>query len=82
MPDSSIAIGCSFAVMRFELWLLHGSLALVVTYKLPSARINKKGVLDDEMTGEPSPGRGRRLVATLMGAGDSPFVVAQQPYGA
>ena len=27
MPESSIAIGCSFAVMRFEIWLLFGSLS-------------------------------------------------------
>ncbi len=33
-------------------------------------------------TGEVSPGRGRRFVPTLMGAGRSPFVVARQPYGA
>ncbi len=34
------------------------------------------------VTGGLSPGRGRRLVATLMGAGGSPFVVARQLYGA
>ena len=34
------------------------------------------------VTGELSPGRGRRLVPTLMGAGGSPFVVARQPHGA
>ena len=34
------------------------------------------------VTGELSPGRGRRLVPTLMAAGDSPFVIARQSYGA
>ncbi len=57
-------------------------LALVVAYKLLTGWISMRGLFDDEMTGEVSPGRGRRLVPWVMAAGGSPFVVARQLYGA
>ena len=56
-------------IIRFELWLLLGGLALVVAYKLLTGQINMAGLLDDKVTGEPSPGRVQLLVFTVTSAG-------------
>jgi len=57
------------ATIRFVIWLLLGGLALVVAYKMLSGRINMKGLLEDKMSGELSPGRLQLLLFTLIGAG-------------
>ena len=55
-------------IIRFELWLILGGLALVVAYKLLTGGINMTGLLDDKVSREPSPGRVQLLVFTVTGA--------------
>ena len=60
------------AVVRFEIWFLLGSLALVVAYKMLTGGINMKGLLDDKkdkQTAGFSPARVQLLILTLFGAG-------------
>ena len=56
-------------LIRFELWLLIGGLALVVTYKMLTGGINMSGLLDDKATRALSPERVQLLVFTVIGAG-------------
>lgn len=60
------------AVVRFEVWFLLGSLALVVVFKMLTGGINMKGLLDDKkdkQTAGFSPARVQLLILTLFGAG-------------
>ena len=68
MPESSIAIGCSFAVMRFEVWLLLGGLALIVAHKMLTGGINMAGLFDGAATGGPSPGSVQSPMLAVMSA--------------
>ena len=56
-------------IIRFEVWLILGGLALVVAYKMLTGAINMRGLLDDKVTGGLSPGRVQLLVFTVTGAG-------------
>ncbi len=66
-------------LIRFEVWLILGGLALVVAYKMLTGRINMQGLFDDKVTHELSPGRVQLLVLTLVGAAYYLLLVAQQP---
>ena len=60
------------AVVRFEVWFLLGSLALIVAYKMLTGGINMEGLLDDKkdkQTAGFSPARVQLLILTLFGAG-------------
>ncbi len=67
------------SIIRFEVWLILGSLALVVAYKMLSERINMRGLLEDQMTGGLSPGRVQLLLFTLIGAGSYLGLTATMP---
>ena len=65
-------------VIRFEIWLLLGGLALVVAYKMLTGAINMRGLLDDKVSGGLSPERVQLLVFTVMGAGYYLLLVIEQ----
>lgn len=59
-------------IIRFEVWLLLGGLALIVAYKMLTGGINMEGLLDDKkdkQTAGFSPARVQLLILTLLGAG-------------
>ncbi len=56
-------------IVRLELTLILGGLALVVVYKSLTGAINMRGLLDDKKTHALSPERVQLLVFTVMGAG-------------
>ena len=56
-------------IVRLELALILGGLALVVVYKMLTGRINMIGLLDDKKTRALSPERVQLLIFTVMGAG-------------
>ncbi len=56
-------------IVRLELSLILGLLALVVVYKLLTGAINMRGLLDDKKTHALSPGRVQLLISTVTGAG-------------
>ena len=66
-------------IIRFELWLILGGLALIVGYQMLTGKINTTGLFDDKVTRGLSPGRVQLLVLTLAGAGYYLLLVAQQP---
>jgi hypothetical protein len=63
-----------FTVMRYEMFFLFGALAFIVGYRLLTGRINTKGLLQDKVTKEFSPGRLQMLIAT---AGIAIYFVVQ-----
>jgi hypothetical protein len=56
-------------IVRLELTLILGLLALVVAYKMLTGAINMRGLLDDKVSGGLSPGRVQLMISTVMGAG-------------
>lgn len=69
-------------IVRLELALILGGLALVVAYKILTGGINMRGLLDDKVSGALSPGRVQLLVSTVMGAGYYLMLaIAQAPSG-
>ena len=56
-------------IIRFELWLILGGLAVVIAYKLMTGGINMAGLLDDKVSRDLSPGRVQLLAFTVAGAG-------------
>lgn len=56
-------------IVRLELTLILGGLALVVGYKMLTGRINMSGLLDDKKTHALSPERVQLLIFTVLGAG-------------
>ena len=66
-------------IIRLEIWLILGGLALIVSYQMLTGRINMSGLFDDKVTRGLSPGRVQLLVLTLAGAGYYLLLVAQQP---
>jgi len=53
--------------MRIEMWVLLGSLAVVVAYQLLTGRISVRGLLSGD-DGKPSASRVQLLIATLVAA--------------
>lgn len=65
-------------LVRLELTLILGGLALVVVYKLLTGAINMRGLLDDKKSHTLSPERVQLLVFTVMGAGYYLLLAIQQ----
>ncbi len=65
-------------IVRLELALILGGLALIVAYKLLTGAINMRGLLVDKKTRALSPGRVQLLVFTVMGAGYYLLLVIEQ----
>jgi len=55
-----------FTVMRYEMFFVFLALACMVGYRLLLGRINTKGLLQDKVTKEFSPGRLQMLIATAV----------------
>lgn len=61
-------MGLLVSFVRLEVAFLLGGLLLVVVYQILTGKINLRGMLNDEETGNLSPGRVQLLAATLFGA--------------
>ena len=57
------------SIIRFEVWLILGGLALIVGYQMLTGKINTEGLLWDKKTDGFSPARVQLLIFTLFGAG-------------
>jgi hypothetical protein len=53
-----------FTVMRYEMFFVFVALAFMVGYRLLTGQIKTKGLLQDKVTKEFSPGRLQMLIAT------------------
>lgn len=56
------------AILRYEVWILAGGLALILVYRLLIGGINTRGMLNDKGTGQYSPARLQLFLFTLVGA--------------
>lgn len=56
-------------IVRLELALILGGLALVIAYNMLTGGINLRGLLNDKVTHRLGPERVQLLVFTVMGAG-------------
>jgi hypothetical protein len=55
-----------FTFMRYEMFFVFAALASIVGYRMLIGHINTKGLLQDKVTNEFSPGRLQLLIATAL----------------